>query len=82
MTSNAIFLAGLALFDGVAVVWAVWEFWSGRRRRNPRRRKPAPPLCNQRKFRGIRNGSMARTIGDLSRLRDKLSWIMSADCPS
>jgi hypothetical protein len=36
MTSNAIFLAGLALFDGVAVAWAVWEFWSARPARKPK----------------------------------------------
>jgi hypothetical protein len=30
MTSNTIFLAGLALFDGLAVAWGIWEFWSAR----------------------------------------------------
>jgi hypothetical protein len=30
VTSNAMFLAELALFDGLAVAWGVWEFWSAR----------------------------------------------------
>jgi hypothetical protein len=30
VTSNALFLAVLALFDGLAVAWGVWEFWSAR----------------------------------------------------
>jgi hypothetical protein len=40
MTSNAIFLAGLALFDGVAVAWAVWEFWSARPAPKPKAEEP------------------------------------------
>ncbi len=30
MTSNTMFLAELALFDGLAVAWGIWEFWSAR----------------------------------------------------
>ncbi len=27
MGRNAIFIAGLIVFDGAAVAWAAWEFW-------------------------------------------------------
>lgn len=27
MGKNALFIAGLIIFDGAAVVWAAWEFW-------------------------------------------------------
>lgn len=27
MNKNALFIAGLILFDGAAVAWAAWEFW-------------------------------------------------------
>jgi len=27
MSKNALFIAGLILFDGAAVAWAAWEFW-------------------------------------------------------
>jgi hypothetical protein len=30
MAANATFIAGLVLFDGVAVAWAAWEFWLSR----------------------------------------------------
>ena len=31
MKANALFIAVLILFDGVAVAWAAWEFWSIRK---------------------------------------------------
>lgn len=30
MRNNVLFILGLLLFDGLAVVWAAWEFWSVR----------------------------------------------------
>ncbi len=27
MGRNALFIAGLVIFDGAAVAWAAWEFW-------------------------------------------------------
>jgi hypothetical protein len=30
MSSHTIFLLGLVVFDGAAVAWALWEFWSVR----------------------------------------------------
>ena len=30
MGKNALFIALLIVFDGVAVAWAAWEFWKAR----------------------------------------------------
>jgi hypothetical protein len=30
MTSQAMFIAELVLFDVAAVIWAAWEFWAAR----------------------------------------------------
>jgi hypothetical protein len=46
MTSNVIFFAGLALFDGVAVAWAVWEFWSARPAQKPNAEEPSSTPAN------------------------------------
>jgi hypothetical protein len=31
MGANGLFIAGLVIFDGAAVAWAAWEFWSIRK---------------------------------------------------
>jgi hypothetical protein len=41
MGKNAVFILVLILFDGVAVAWGAWEFWSARPDKTA---KPMPPL--------------------------------------
>ena len=40
MAKNTIFILLLILFDGLAVAWGVWEFWSAR----PDRKKTSADL--------------------------------------
>jgi hypothetical protein len=42
MTSNAMFLAELVLFDGLAVAWGFWEFWSARPTKKAKVEEPDP----------------------------------------
>jgi hypothetical protein len=42
MTANAMFLAVLALFDGLAVAWGIWEFWSARPAKKAKVEEPDP----------------------------------------
>ncbi len=45
MRNNIGFILALILFDGVAVAWAAWEFWSVRPRKKAKAAEPvaAPP---------------------------------------
>jgi hypothetical protein len=40
MSSNVTFFVELALFEGAAVVWGVWEFWSARPTKKPKSEEP------------------------------------------
>ena len=41
MSTNTIFILALILFDGVAVAWGVWEFWSARPDKNKAKQPPS-----------------------------------------
>jgi hypothetical protein len=42
MGKNAIFIALLIVFDGVAVAWAAWEFWKARPEKPDQKAAPSP----------------------------------------
>jgi hypothetical protein len=41
MRTNTHFILELALFEGAAVAWAAWEFWSVRPNKKPKADAPA-----------------------------------------
>ncbi len=53
MSSHTIFILGLILFDGVAVAWALWEFWSVKPRRTAK--TDEPPAAPHRSPEGPRH---------------------------
>jgi hypothetical protein len=43
MKSHTLFILTLILFDGLAVAWGAWEFWSAREKKAKPAPEPASP---------------------------------------